>query len=186
MLILVPQNYLPIIVISMENLLNTVIIGRLRFCVPPSPKTMLPRYIRGRGQIFRKVSVESSGKEIKLNDFPIDNINIVANIWPIPSTIKPLINEQYVIDYGIQTLKWWKTVHRQHPFIDNHDHEGRHPIEQSGEQFQKEFTIFRSFLGRGFCMWRISHFKLLLELFTLQSTIIFERSSQVTNPLVIW
>ena len=80
--------YLPIIVINIENLLSTVIIGRLRFCVPPRPKTMLPRYIRGRGQIFLNVSVDSSGKFMIPKALPTLSIITVAIICPIPRTWK--------------------------------------------------------------------------------------------------
>ena len=63
--------------------LRTVIMGRESCCVPPSPKTMLPRYMRGSGQIFLRVSRPRSGKEITWKNLARNRIVMVATIWTV-------------------------------------------------------------------------------------------------------
>ena len=49
------MKYSAIIVINTENLLNTVIIGKDRACVPPKPKIMLPKT-----EFNRIINIDSS------------------------------------------------------------------------------------------------------------------------------
>ena len=70
-------------VMSMENLRRTVIMGRESCWVPPRPNTMLPRYMRGRGQIFRRVSRPRSGKETTWKNLAKNRIVMVATICAI-------------------------------------------------------------------------------------------------------
>lgn len=171
--------YSAIMVMSMANRRSTVYMGRLRWAVLPSPETRLPKYSKGRGNIYKEQTKIQTTFSKSWQTYSFEHIIRIVGEGEQPRPFghsqydqsgQHLSQAQYLqrweAEFQLITINFTKyqafvcnvnlLIIGQDNLVDNHNGEGGEAKEDGRHQFghvRIALQEFRELLGEWDCWW---------------------------------